>query len=48
MSFLAEMARRAKQTFDRRPETREMVEKETSEAEARATPKITGTSERYT
>ena len=48
INFFAEMALSAKQTFDRRPDTREIIEKETSEAEARATPKITGTSERYT
>ena len=46
MSFFAEMARSAKQTLDRSPETSEMVEKETSEAEASATPKMTGRSER--
>ncbi len=45
---LAEMARSAKQTLESKPETREMVEKETSEAEATATPVITGSSERYT
>ena len=38
MSFLAEMARSAKQTLERRPETSEMVEKDTSFAEAIATP----------
>ena len=46
MSFFAEMARSAKQTFESSPETSEMVEKETSEAEASATPKMTGTRER--
>ena len=48
MSFLAEMARRAKQTLESRPETNEIIEKETSEAEANATPAITGMRERYT
>ena len=46
MSFLAEMARSAKQTFESSPETSEIVEKDTSDAEARATPQMTGTSER--
>ena len=48
INFLAEMARRAKQTLESRPETNEIIEKETSEAEANATPAITGMRERYT
>ena len=48
INFLSEMARRAKLTLESRPETNEIIEKETSEAEANATPAITGMRERST
>jgi len=48
MTPLAEMARSAKKRLESRPETREVIEKETSLVEARSTPAMTGTSDRYT
>ena len=48
IAFFAEMARSAKHTFESSPEMSEIIEKETSLAEASATPKMTGSSERYT
>ena len=46
MTPLAEMARSAKKRLESRPETREVIEKETSLVEARRTPAMTGTSDR--
>ena len=50
MSFLAEMARRAKQTLESRPETNEIIEKETSEIkkEAEATKESEANEEKAT